>query len=234
MSGAGAPRAVLDADIVFSRVMHELMGRVAKGLELLDLVWSEELLAEARRSLVEKKGLSEDAAARWAGYLPQNFPDGETDLSGAATSVELSALTDDPDDHHVCRLAIAAGAAYLFTHDRGYLRAALQGHGVEVTAPDSFLTAAFDESPRGIPRSAREAGGRLGGRAADQRVADRDRAGRGGALRRQGARGIRPLNANMGRLEPPPMISGTFSEKCLARCASYHPTLWVRRDVVRL
>jgi len=37
----GAPRAVLDADIVFSRVMHELMGRVAKGLELLDLVWSE-------------------------------------------------------------------------------------------------------------------------------------------------------------------------------------------------
>lgn len=69
-------RAVLDSDIVFSRVLHELMGRVAKRLELLDLVWSEELLAEARRSLVERKGLSEDAAAGWAGYLPQNFPDG--------------------------------------------------------------------------------------------------------------------------------------------------------------
>ena len=150
MSGTGAPRAVLDADIVFSRVMHELMGRVAKGLELLDLVWSEELLAETRRSLVEKKGLSEDAAARWVSYLPQNFPDGETDLTSATASVDLSALTDDPDDHHVCRLAIASDAAYLFTHDRGYLRSALQGHGVEVTAPDSFLTAAFDDSSEGF------------------------------------------------------------------------------------
>lgn len=148
--------------------MHELMGRVARGLELLDLVWSEELLAETRRSLVEKKGLSEDAATRWAGYLPQNFPDGETDLGGAATSVELSALTDDPDDHHVCRLAIASGAAYLFTHDRGYLRSALQGHGIEVTAPDSFLAAAFDEAPRdsSICSSGRRPTGREGVRSA--------------------------------------------------------------------
>jgi hypothetical protein len=88
MSRTGAPRAVLDSDIVFSRVLHELMGRVAKRLELLDLVWSKELLAETRRSLVEKKGLSEDAAARWVGYLPQNFPDGEADLTSAASSVD--------------------------------------------------------------------------------------------------------------------------------------------------
>lgn len=107
------PRAVLDSDILFSRVLHELMGRVAKRLELLDLVWSEELLAEARRSLVEKKGLSEDAAARWVGYLPQNFPNGETDPTGVAASIDLSTLTDDSDDHHVCQLAIASGAAYL-------------------------------------------------------------------------------------------------------------------------
>lgn len=52
------PRAVLDADIIYSRVLHELMGRVASDLRLLDLFWSEELLAEARKSLVEKKGLA--------------------------------------------------------------------------------------------------------------------------------------------------------------------------------
>jgi hypothetical protein len=34
------------------------MGRVAGRLELLDLVWSKELLAEARRSLIEKKRLT--------------------------------------------------------------------------------------------------------------------------------------------------------------------------------
>jgi len=178
VSGTGAPRAVLDADIVFSRVMHELMGRVAKGLELLDLVWSEELLAEARRSLVEKKGLSEDAAARWTGYLPQNFPDGQTDLSGTVASVELSALTDDPDDHHVCRLAIVSGAAYLFTHDRGYLREALLGHGVEVTAPDSFLAAAFDETPEGfLDLLERQAADWAGGRPVGELLVAIERAG---------------------------------------------------------
>ncbi|HEX8751887.1 MAG TPA: PIN domain-containing protein [Solirubrobacterales bacterium] len=150
MSRTDAPRAVLDSDILFSRVLHELMGRVAKRLELLDLVWSEELLAEARRSLVEKKGLSKDAAARWVGYLPQNFPGGEIDPTGVAASIDLSTLTDDSDDHHVCELAIASGAAYLFTHDRGYLSSALQGHGVEVVAPDSFLASAFDDASEGF------------------------------------------------------------------------------------
>jgi predicted nucleic acid-binding protein len=178
VSGTGAPRAVLDADIVFSRVMHELMGRVAKGLELLDLAWSEELLAETRRSLVEKKGLSEDAAARWVGYLPQNFPDGEQDLAGLPADVDLGALTDDPDDHHVCHLAIASGATCLFTHDRGYLREALQGHGIEVTTPDLFLSVAFDDGSEGfLDLLERQAADWAGGRPIDELLAAIERAG---------------------------------------------------------
>ncbi len=181
MSRTGPPRAVLDSDIIFSRVLHELMGRVAKRLGLLDLVWSEELLAEAKRSLVGKKGLSEKAAGRWIGYLPQNFPDGEQDLARAAPSVDLSGLTDDPDDHHVCRLAIASGAVYLFTHDRGYLRPALQGHGVEVTAPDLFLAAAFDGSSEGfLDLLERQAADWAGGRPVEELLAALERAGAGG------------------------------------------------------
>jgi predicted nucleic acid-binding protein len=178
VSRTGPPRAVLDSDIVFSRVLHELMGRVAKRLGLLDLVWSKELLAEARRSLVEKKGLSEQAATRWVGYLPQNFPHGEEDFTDAAVSADLGALTDDPDDHHVCHLAIASGASYLFTHDRGYLRAALQGHGVEVTAPDPFLATAFDDSPEGfLDLLERQAADWAGGRPIEELLAAIERAG---------------------------------------------------------
>lgn len=178
MSGTGAPRAVLDSDIVFSRVLHELMGRVAKRLELLDLVWSEELLAEARRSLAEKKGLSEDAAARWVGYLPQNFPDGKADIADVVLSVELSGLTNDPDDHHVCKLAIASGASYVFTHDRGYLHEPLQEHGIEVVAPDSFLATAFDESSEGfLDLVERQAAEWAGGRPVDELLTAIERAG---------------------------------------------------------
>jgi hypothetical protein len=53
------PRAVLDADIIYSRVLHELMGRLATEARLFDLIWSEDLLAEARESLLHGKGLTE-------------------------------------------------------------------------------------------------------------------------------------------------------------------------------
>ena len=41
MIRTGPPRAVPDTDIVFSCVLHEPMGRVAKRLGLLDLVWDD-------------------------------------------------------------------------------------------------------------------------------------------------------------------------------------------------
>ncbi|HEX4837962.1 MAG TPA: hypothetical protein VFV03_05505 [Solirubrobacteraceae bacterium] len=79
MSRAVRPRAVLDADIIYSRVLHDLMGRAARDLRVLDMFWSEELLAEARRSLEEKKRLPPASAQRWVDYLPRNFPmDGST------------------------------------------------------------------------------------------------------------------------------------------------------------
>jgi predicted nucleic acid-binding protein len=144
------PRAVIDADIIYSRVLHDLMGRVAGRLELLELVWSRELLAEAKQALMQRKGLAEDAAQRWVDYLPRNFPDGETSIEQALRSAELDALTTDPGDRHVCALAIASDARYLFTHDRGYLRDRLARHGVQVTEPDTFLAAALEDQTQGM------------------------------------------------------------------------------------
>ncbi len=176
MSQAGPPRAVLDADIIYSRVLHELMGRVADDLRLLDLVWSEELLAEARRSLTEKKGLAADVAARWVDYLPRNFPDGRTDVTRAADA-DIDALTNDPDDRHICALAIASGATYLFTHDRGYLHEALRGRGVEVAAPDPFLVTAFDADSEGFLEIVElQAAGWPGGRPVSELLAALERA----------------------------------------------------------
>jgi predicted nucleic acid-binding protein len=142
------PRAVLDTDIIFSRVLHELMGRIAAELRLLDLFWSEQLLAEAQRSLVEKKQLPADSARRWVDYLRLSFPDGHIDLDPHAPHVDD--LTRDPADAHVCALVMAAHADYLFTHDRGYLRDGLSRHGVQVLAPDEFLAEALGSDTRGV------------------------------------------------------------------------------------
>lgn len=178
MSQADPPRAVLDADIIYSRVLHDLMGRVADDMRLLDLVWSEELLAEARRSLVEKKGLAEEVASRWVHYLLQNFPAGATSVEEDTVQIDLASLTDDPEDHHVCALAIASGADYIFTHDRGYLADGLRRHGIEVTAPDPFLTAAFEADPQEfLALLERQAGSWAGGRPIEELLAAIERAG---------------------------------------------------------
>lgn len=164
MSDGDRPRAVLDADIIYSRVLHELMGRVAVQLRLLDLFWSEELLAEAQRSLVEKKGLPADSARRWVDYLRWSFPAGCVNIERASVP-NLGSLTGDPADLHVCALAVVARADYLFTHDRGYLRDGLSKHGVQVIAPDAFLVDAFDSDPRGMLRRLElQAGTWAGGR----------------------------------------------------------------------
>lgn len=150
MSQADRPRAVIDCDIIYSRVLHDLMGRVASRLELLQLAWSNELLAEAKRTLMQRKGLTEDAAQRWVEYLTANFPDGETDITQALGSTEIRSLSEDHDDLHVCALAIASDSKYLFTHDHGYLRDRLARHGIEVTDPDSFLTSTLEDQPEAM------------------------------------------------------------------------------------
>jgi predicted nucleic acid-binding protein len=147
-----APRAVLDADIIFSRVLHELMGRLAAGARLFDLVWSKELLDEAESSLIERKGLSADAAQAWVGHMRREFPSGGVDLAGIPGDLDLASMTRDPGDAHVCALAIAGSVDLLFTFDRGYLKEPLRDHGVEVPDVDGFLIEQCEEQPQAITR----------------------------------------------------------------------------------
>jgi predicted nucleic acid-binding protein len=146
-ASAGLPRAVLDSNVIFSRVLHELMGRVAGTARLLDLVWSDDLLTEAKRVLQEKKPMPEAAAERWVSLMRDGFPEGQVDPSELPVGVDLSALTKDAGDEFVCALAIVGGAQYLFTFDRGYLTEALRAHDIIVTSPDPWLVAAIAEQP---------------------------------------------------------------------------------------
>ena len=114
--------AVLDADIIFSRVLHELIGRLAVGPRLFDLIWSDALLDEAKSSLIDRKGLPDDAAEAWVDHMRREFPHGRVDPANVGDGLDVRSLTRDPEDVHVCALAIAGNAELLFTFDRGYLK----------------------------------------------------------------------------------------------------------------
>lgn len=141
------PRAVLDADVIFSRVLYELLGRLALRQRVLTLIWSEELLAEAERVLTARKPLPAAAAARWVGYLREAFPHERVDLDALDAGIDLGSLTGDPDDEHVCALAVAGHAELLLTFDHGYQRAELQALGVAVVDPDTYLTELLTQEP---------------------------------------------------------------------------------------
>jgi predicted nucleic acid-binding protein len=144
---SGIPRAVLDTDIIFSRVLHELFGRLAAEARLMDLLWSDELLDEARRVLVKRKPLTPGVADRWVGYLREAFPAGCVDLATAELVIDPATLTTDADDAHVCALLLAGEADMLLTFDRGYLGEALAVHGVHVLNPDAYLCTQLDAEP---------------------------------------------------------------------------------------
>ncbi|MDQ3630198.1 MAG: PIN domain-containing protein [Actinomycetota bacterium] len=173
------PRAVLDADVIFSRVLHELLGRVASQLRLLTLIWSDELLGEAECALIERKAMPRPAARRWVDYLREAFPDERVDVSRVLASTNLDELTADPDDQHVCALAIAGRADLLLTFDRGYLSEPLaRRHGIEVLTPDAFLLSAFAEEPQALAQVVEaQARGWGGGRAIEELLDAIQRAG---------------------------------------------------------
>jgi predicted nucleic acid-binding protein len=178
VSDAGRPAAVLDADIIYSRVLHDLIGRTASDLRVLSLFWSDELLAETREVLLENKGLSPASAQRWVDYLPRNFPAGKVEIAQVLASTDFSDLTSDPGDHHVCALVIASRAKYLFTHDRGYLHDGLQRYGVAVITPDQFLAPLLDaDSQRMLAVLERQANAWAGGRTIEDLIDAIERAG---------------------------------------------------------
>ncbi|MGC2372970.1 MAG: hypothetical protein WA484_03755 [Solirubrobacteraceae bacterium] len=73
---------------------------------------------------------------------------------------------------------VAAGADYLFTHDRGYLREGLRRLDVEVVAPDEFLAPAFDADIRGLHDILElQAGSWAGGRPIEELLTVIERAG---------------------------------------------------------
>jgi predicted nucleic acid-binding protein len=139
------PRAVLDADVIFSRVLYELLGRLALQQRLLTLIWSDELLVEAERVLAARKPLPAAAAAQWVGYLREAFPRERVDLDALEAGVDLGSLTRDSDDRHICALVVAGGADLLLTFDHGYQQVELEALGVTVRDPDAYLTGLLAE-----------------------------------------------------------------------------------------
>jgi len=171
------PTVVLDTNVVFSRVLHELLGRAANTGGLLELIWSEELVAETTRVLIEEKSLDRERAEVWAGLMADVFPAGRVDISQIPSDLDLSTLTSDDDDQHICALAVAGSADYILTFDKSFDVEALRALGIDVAAPDTFLCKAIDEGPELFRDILTEQAAAWGGRSIKELIDAIERAG---------------------------------------------------------
>jgi len=133
---------VLDADVLIAAPLRDTLLRAAHA-GLCRTCYSADILEEVRRNLVEKRGLSTDAAQRTIDRLRtfphKEFVDASRDL--------IPRLATDPEDSHVLAIAIRAKADAIVTVNvRHFPPTVLDSFQIQAQTPDEFLANLFDEN----------------------------------------------------------------------------------------
>lgn len=138
-------RVVLDADVLFRLPVCDTLLRLAE-LELCDPCWSERILDEMVRNLVETDRATEDAARRRARLMGETFE--AADVPASAIAKLEPSMTNDPKDRHVLAAAVAAGAQVIVTCNLSdFPNDACEPFGIEARHPDEFLMNLYELAP---------------------------------------------------------------------------------------
>ncbi|WP_164703032.1 PIN domain-containing protein [Modestobacter sp. KNN46-3] len=126
---------LLDACVLVPQRLSSLLLTLAEE-GLFEPRWSDHILAETERALVDKLRLPRDRAVRRLDAMREAFPE------AAVYGFEplQNGLTCHPKDRHVLAAAIAASAETLVTANvKDFPEASCQPHGITVSDPDLFL-----------------------------------------------------------------------------------------------
>lgn len=138
-------RVTLDTCTLHPIGLCDLLLRLAKpSRDLYSPVWSNQILAELRGSLVSHANLTEAAADVRIGHMRRAFPDAEVDSPDHL----VERMTNDPGDRHVLATAVVSQSDAIVTANvRHFPPEACARWGVDVYAPDDFLTTLHAEEP---------------------------------------------------------------------------------------
>jgi hypothetical protein len=122
-------------------VVCDLFLRLAEEPRLYFPRWTEEILAEVRRTQIGKFGWPEDLASYWLQEVTRSFPDAlVTDYQPL-----IVVCRNDPKDRHVLAAAIRAQAFAIITFNRRHFPAeALEPHSVVAHHPADYLCTLYD------------------------------------------------------------------------------------------
>ena len=141
-----APRVFVDTNVLFPASLADLTLSAAE-YGLFELVYSDHLLQEIQRVLVDHKGLAPANAQRFIDEICGTFPSGRIRTS---TYESTASSWTGPDDADLLHLAAAAcsGAAVLVTNNTKDFEPATPPDGVlkpAVMTADEFFCSLLDE-----------------------------------------------------------------------------------------
>jgi predicted nucleic acid-binding protein len=144
--------AVLDANVLIPAAPRDTLLRAAEA-GLYQLRWSENILDEVYRNLVEHRLTTADDARNLLDVMRSFFP--EALVSGYDHLMAI--MTNDLKDHHVLAAAVHTHADIIVTENfNDFPAPTLSPYGIEAQAIDTFLVNLHDRSPASMARIIRE------------------------------------------------------------------------------
>lgn len=137
------PRVVLDANVLYPFTLRDTLLRLAvKGY--YQLRWSDQILDEMHRNLIEKAGISEEQSQNLRNAMTAAFPDAMvTDFESL-----IESMPNDEKDRHVAAAAVKASAQLVVTSNLRDFRNLPQN--LEAQSPDQFLLSMLMTDSSGV------------------------------------------------------------------------------------
>jgi predicted nucleic acid-binding protein len=139
-------RVFVDTSVLFPFSVMDLFLALSED-RVHQVLWTDELLEEWERVIVREQRRTPETARSVTAAIREFFADCRILPESYAALVDQMP-GNDPDDHVHMAAAVAAGVDALVTANRAdFPTGPLRKLGVEVTAPDAYLTELFEDLP---------------------------------------------------------------------------------------
>ena len=143
------PVALLDANIFPAVWLLDVMLTLDEE-QVIDAVWSERILEEARRALIERRGRTPEQADRLLSFITPMNP---THCIYGWSHLERTLDLPDSDDRHVLAASLMADADFIVTYIKDFPPTTLERYAVEAVHPDEFLSMMLRRDREGVMRT---------------------------------------------------------------------------------
>lgn len=144
---------VLDACVLIPMPLADTRLRLAAAPRLYLARWTDRIMAEVSRNLMESFGLSAEQTAYRESEIRKHFPEawieGYEDL--------IPAMTNHEKDRHVLAAAVRAQAEIIVTYNRkDFPHASLAPYSISVQGPSAFLKNLYELDREAVLRTLNE------------------------------------------------------------------------------